>query len=255
MAILEVREIVKDFGGLRALDKLDFEVEQGAIFGIIGPNGSGKTTMLNIIAGLLKPTAGNILYKGKTIIGLQPNQIAAIGIERTFQLISIFSNLTAEENIINGMHLKAKNDFWGSIFNTRGYRREAVKLSKKAEEIIAFLGLEGREGMSAGSLSPGEQRALELGIALAGEPELLLLDEPAAGLNPEECTRLIKEIQSIQKNGITSIVVEHNMKVVMGLCTRIIVIDYGKKVVVGSPEDIVHNNKVISIYLGREEYA
>ena len=255
MAILEVRGIVKDFGGLRALDKLDFEVEQGAIFGIIGPNGSGKTTLLNIITGLLKPTAGNILYKGKIIIGLQPHQIAAIGIMRTFQLISIFSNLTAKENIINGMHLKAKNDFWGSIFNTRGYRREAVKLSRKAEEILAFLGMEERQGTSARSLSPGEQRALEIGIALAGEPELLLLDEPAAGLNPEECTRLIKVIHSIQQNGITSIVVEHNMKVVMGLCTRVLVIDYGRKVVIGSPEEIVHNNKVISIYLGREEYA
>ena len=255
MAILESIGIVKNFGGIRALDKLDFEVERGAIFGLIGPNGSGKTTMLNIIAGLLKPTVGNILYKGERIKGLHPHQIAAIGIMRTFQLINIFSNLTAKENIIHSMHLKAKNDFWGSLFNTKGYRGEAVKLSRKAEEILAFLGIEGRQGMSAESLSSGEQRALELGIALAGEPELLLLDEPAAGLNPEEWTRLIKVIQSIQQKGITSIVVEHNMKVVMGLCTRVLVIDCGRKVAEGSPEEIVHNEKVVSIYLGEKEYA
>lgn len=253
MAMLEVRKVVKNFDGLKALDGLDFEVEQGGIFGLIGPNGSGKTTMLNVIAGLLKPTAGDIIYKKEQITALQPHQIAKKGIMRTFQLISIFSNLTAKENIIHGMHLKTNNNLWGSFFNTKGYRNEMERLSKKADEILTFLGMKGRQDAVSGSLSPAEQRSLELGIALVGEPELLLLDEPAAGLNPEECSKLIKMIQSIQRMGITILVVEHNMKVIMGLCTRVLVIDYGHKVIEGSPEEVAHDEEVISIYLGREE--
>jgi branched-chain amino acid transport system ATP-binding protein len=253
MAMLEVRRVVKNFDGLRAIDGLDFEVEQGDIFGLIGPNGSGKTTMLNVIAGLLKPTAGDIIYKKEQITALRPHQIAEKGIMRTFQLISIFSNLTVKENIIHGMHLKTNNNFWRSFFNTKGYKNEIERLSQKSDEILIFLGMKGRQDAVSGSLSPAEQRSLELGIALAGEPELLLLDEPAAGLNPEECSRLIKMIQSIQRMGITILVVEHNMKVIMGLCTRVLVIDYGHKVIEGTPEEVAHDEEVISIYLGREE--
>ena len=255
MAILECYRIVKDFAGLRAVDNLDLKVEEGDILGLIGPNGSGKTTLLNVITGLLKPTAGDIMYKGRLITGLEPHQIAAVGIVRTFQITSIFPGLTAEQNIIVASHLRTNNNLSGAIFNTRGYRQEEVKLSQKASEILIFLGMEERKDAIASSLSPAEQRGLEVGIALAGEPELLLLDEPAAGLNPEECVRLIKMIQSIQQRGITLVVVEHNMKVIMNLCTRVIVIDYGHKVAEGSPEEIARNDEVISIYLGREENA
>ena len=255
MALLDCNRVVKDFGGLRALDSLDFEVEQGAIVGLIGPNGSGKTTLLNVITGVLKPTVGHVVYKGERISGLEPYQIAARGVIRTFQITSIFSNLTARENIIAGRHLKSSSSLWGSFFNTRGYREEEAGLSRKASEILTFLGMKERQSVIAGSLSPAEQRNLEIGIALAGEPELLLLDEPAAGLNPEESTRLVETIQSIQQRGITLAVVEHNMKVIMNLCTRVIVIDYGRKIAEGSPQEIAHNDKVISIYLGRGEYA
>lgn len=255
MAFLECSGVVKDFGGLRALDNLDFEVEEGVIVGLIGPNGSGKTTFLNIVTGLLKVSAGEILYKGEQITGLKPHQIAARGVIRTFQITSIFSNLTAEENIIHGMHLKTNSNLWGSFFNTRGYRKEEAKLPQRTNEILAFLEMEEKRSIVARNLSPAEQRNLEIGIALAGEPELLLLDEPAAGLNPEECTRIVKTIQSIQQSGMTLVVVEHNMKVIMNLCNRVVVIDYGHKVAEGSPQEIAHTDEVISIYLGRGEHA
>lgn len=255
MAILECCRIVKDFGGLKALDNLDLKVEEGDVLGLIGPNGSGKTTLLNVITGLLKPTAGDIMYKGRLITDLEPHQIAATGIVRTFQTTSIFSGLTAKQNVIVASHLRTNNNISGAIFNTRGYREEEVKLSQKANEILIFLGMEERKDAIASSLSPAEQRGLEVGIALAGEPELILLDEPAAGLNPEECVRLIKMIQSIQQRGIMLVVVEHNMKVIMNLCNRVVVIDYGHKVAEGNPEEIARNDEVISIYLGREENA
>lgn len=251
MAFLECSRVVKDFGGLRALDNLDFEVEEGAIVGLIGPNGSGKTTLLNIITGLSEVSAGHILYKGEQITGLEPHQVAEKGVIRTFQITSLFSNLTAEENIIHGMYLKTNSSLWGSFFSTRGYRKEEARLAQKANEILALFDMGERRSILARNLSPAEQRNLEIGIALAGEPKLLLLDEPAAGLNPEESTRLVETIKSIHQGGITVVVVEHNMKVIMNLCTRVIVIDYGRKIAEGSPHEIAHNDEVISIYLGQ----
>jgi len=255
MLILEANRLSKNFGGLRALDSLDIEIEHGEIFGLIGPNGSGKTTLLNVTTGFLKPEVGDIKYKGKPIKGLQPYEIAARGIIRTFQVATTLSDLTAKENIIAGSYLKTNDTLWGSFFNTRGYKEQKAKMSQKANQVLTFLGMEERRNVLAGNLAPAEQRKLEIGIALAAEPELLLLDEPAAGLNAEECDELLKIVRSIQHEGATIIIVEHNMKVVMNLCTRIMVIDYGRKVAEGSPPEIAHNDEVISIYLGRDVHA
>lgn len=257
--ILEGKRLSRDFGGLRALHELDIDVRQGEILGLIGPNGSGKTTLINVVTGFLELTAGNLLYKGQSIKDLKPHQIAERGIVRTFQLTSLLPNLTAEENIIAGRHLKTRGSMWsmwGSFFDTRSYRREEMKLRQKAAEILAFTEMEERRDMLARNLPAVEQKALEIAIALAAEPELLLLDEPAAGMNPQEVVKLLGLIQSIQRMGITIVVVEHNMKVIMGVCTRIVVLNYGAKIAEGTPVEISKNDTVIAVYLGsRKENA
>jgi len=209
--VLELKGVTKDFGGLRALNNIDIELQGGEIFGLIGPNGSGKTTLLNVITGFFPPTAGSIVYQEESITGLAPHVIATKGIVRTFQITSIFPNLTVEENIINGSYLKTSSSFWGSLFHTKAYRREEMKLGQKAAEISALLGMQEKMGALANALGLGEQRRIEIAIALATEPKLLLLDEPAAGLNPTEAVEMVHLLQSIQKMGITLVVVEHNM--------------------------------------------
>lgn len=251
MVILETKRLSKNFGGLKALDRLDLQIYQGEILGLIGPNGSGKTTYLNVITGFLKPTAGDLLYRSQSIVGLKPHQIAERGVIRTFQLTSLFPNLTVEENIIAGMHLKTKGRILGSFFNTRSYREEEMRLRQKAADILTFMEMQERQGMLAMNLPAVEQRKLEIAIALAGEPNLLLLDEPAAGMNPEESVRLLGLIRSIQQMGITILIIEHNMRVIMRLCTRVAVINYGVKIAEGTPQEISNNDEVISVYLGR----
>lgn len=250
MTLLEVTEITKDFKGLRALHRIDLAIHQGEIFGLIGPNGSGKTTLFNIITGFLHPTVGQVLFKGGPITGLKPNQIVGLGIGRVFQLSSFFSNLSAKENIVVARHLRTANNIFGSLINTRAYRQEEAKLEQKAVELLAFIGLAERRDTVARNLPYGEQRELELAMALAAEPELLLLDEPATGMNPEETARFMDLIRQLQQSGITILVVEHNMRVVMGLCTRIAVIDFGVKIAEGTAKEITSNDKVISVYLG-----
>ena len=251
--ILELKRVTKDFGGLRALSNVDIELPEGEIFGLIGPNGSGKTTLLNVITGFFPPTTGAIAYQKESITGLAPYVIATKGIVRTFQITSIFPNLTVEENIINGSYLKTSGSFWGSFFQTKAYRREEMKLRQKAAEISALLGMQGKMGVLSSALGLGEQRRIEIAIALATEPKLLLLDEPAAGLNPTEAVEMVRVLQSIQKMGITLVVIEHNMRVIMRLCTRIAVLDYGVKIAEGTPEEIAKNDKVISVYLGGKQ--
>ena len=253
--ILEANNVSKNFDGLKAIDNLDVQIQEGEIFGLIGPNGSGKTTMLNVTTGFLKPEAGEIKYKGDPINGLESHQIAEKGIIRTFQHAHCLNELTAKENVVAGRYLRASDSILGSVFKTRSYKEEIKKLLQKAEEVLIFLGMEKRIESLAGSLSPGEQRKLEIGIALAAEPELLLLDEPAAGLNTRECDELIKIIRSIRDEGTAVVIVEHNMKVVMNLCTQIMVINFGKKVTEGTPEEIVENKDVISLYLGENVHA
>lgn len=254
MAVFEIQGLTKKFGGLTALNKLDVNIDEGEIVGLVGPNGSGKTTWINIVTGFLKPTAGDMLYKGQSIVGLEPYQIAEMGIIRTFQLTSMFSNLTAKENIISSRYLKTRHSsvgsFFRSIFYTADYREEEMRLSQKADEILAILEMEGKGGMIAANLPTMDQRKLEIAIALAAEPELLLLDEPAGGMNPEEVDRLMNIIQSLQQSGITLVVVEHNMKVITGICTHVMVINYGTKIAEGTVEEVMNNEAVISSYLG-----
>lgn len=253
MTILEIKKLKKDFKGLRALNNVDLDVHLGEIFGIIGPNGSGKTTLFNIVTGFLNPTEGQVIYKGKSIVGLKPHQIAEAGIGRVFQLSSLFPNLSVNQNLIGSRHLRTNNNFLGSFFNTASYQHEELKLEKKVAELLAFVGLEERQDVVAKNLPYGEQRKLELAMALAAEPELLLLDEPATGMNPEETEKIMHLIQSIQQAGVTILVVEHNMKLIMGICTRISVINFGAKIVEGTPEEIALNEDVVSIYLGKRK--
>lgn len=192
------------------------------------------------------------MYRGEQISGLSPYTITPRGIARTFQITSIFPNLTITENVIAGMYLKAKNSIWGSFFRTKACRREEMELRRKAAEILrSTLGLQNREDTIAKNSAIGEQRNLEIAIALATDPELLLLDEPAAGLNPAEVEQLMSLLISLHKRGVTLLIVEHNMKMVMQLCTRIVVLDYGRKIAEGTPKEIASNSNVISIYLGR----
>ena len=253
--IVEIERLSKEFEGLKALQGLDIEIQQGAIFGLIGPNGSGKTTLLNVITGFLKPNAGSVVYKGQSIAGLPPYQIAGRGIVRTFQITSTFAELTAEENIIAGSYLKTKGTILGSFLNTRSYGKEEIELRQKAEKILDFMKIPKGRDMPVKDLSAAEQTKVEIAIALAAEPELLFLDEPAAGINLEEQERLVNLIQSINQRGITIGIIEHNMKVIMGLCNRIVVLNNGSKIAEGTPEEISNDERVISVYLGRKKYA
>jgi branched-chain amino acid transport system ATP-binding protein len=250
MSILKIKNIAKDFGGLRALNKVNFEVQQGEIFGLIGPNGSGKTTMLNVITGFLKPTEGRITFKDEIISGSKPYQIAKKGIIRTFQHTSIFPDLTVEENIVRGAHLHDTSSVLGSFFLSKKYKEKEVELRREVMDILAFVNLKEKSKMIARNLWVAEQKILEIAVALAARPELLLLDEPASGMNLAEALRSMELIKLIQKSGTTIIIIEHNMKVIMQLCSRIVVLNEGTKITEGSPTEVGNNEEVISIYLG-----
>ena len=251
MTILKIKGITKDFGGLRALSSVAFNVQQGEILGLIGPNGSGKTTMLNVITGYLKTTAGNATYKGDLLTGLKPHQIAKKGVTRTFQLTSLFPELTVKENIICGLHLFSKSGFFGSLFQTKIYRKEENKLNQEVMDVLNFVNMHKKGDMIAKNLPAAEQRILEIAIALAAKPELLLLDEPASGMNLTEAAVTMQLIRSIQQKGTTVVIVEHNMKVIMNLCSRIVVFNHGTKIAEGTPKEISKNEEVISVYLGK----
>lgn len=251
MAILEVKGLSKHFGGLRAVDSVDISIDQGDIFGLIGPNGSGKTTFFNLVTGFLQPTTGQVLYKGELISKLKPHQVSQRGMARTFQQSSLFPNLTSRENIIAGRYLRTTSSIGGSFFHTNSYREEQRVVEQKATELLSFIGLEERADVLAKNLPHGEQRILEIAITLAEEPELILLDEPATGMNAIETAKVINLIQSIHQKGISFIVIEHHMRVIMGICNRIGVLNAGVKIAEGTPEEISKNNEVISAYLGR----
>jgi branched-chain amino acid transport system ATP-binding protein len=254
--VLETRRIAKHFGGLRALHGVDVAIEQGEIFGLIGPNGSGKTTCLNVVTGVLRATAGGAFHRGEPITNLPAYRIAQRGIVRTFQLTSLFGNLTVLDNVVHASHLHTRSSLWGCLLRSGGYRREEARLAERAAEILTRVGIASdRHDIKARALSAGEQRYLEIALALAAEPDVLLLDEPATGLNHEEAAHLMKLIETIRDGGTTVVVVEHNMKVIMGICDRIAVLELGKKIADGTPTEIASSDVVIEAYLGKRRHS
>ena len=258
-AVLQVRGLEKHFGGLYALSGLDMEVRPGEIVSVIGPNGAGKSTLFNVITGIYEPDAGDIRYEGVGIVGLRPHQVVKLGIARTFQNVRLFANMTILENAMVGQHCRSKGGVFGSILRTPGIRAEEERIRERAKEALSFFGkrLSGyRLEQPAFSLSYANRRRLEMARALATDPKLLLLDEPTAGMNPGETARMTAFIAKLREDlGLTILLIEHDMKVVMGVSERITVLDYGEQIAEGTPEEIRTNPRVIEAYLGKQATA
>ncbi len=255
MILLEIKELSKNFGGLEAISRLSFEVAHKEILGIIGPNGAGKTTLFNLISGHLKPSRGSIIFRGEDITAEKPHAIARRGIVRTFQSSNLFDSKTVMENLLIAFHMEARSGFWDSLFETRSVRTINESLAEKAIEILRFLGLEKTRDETVKNLPHGHRRSLGIAMALAASPGLLMLDEPVGGMNPREKEEMTSLIGKIRQQGKTILIVEHNMRVVMSLCDRIIVLNFGNKIAEGTPAEIRNNPEVIMAYLGRKHYA
>lgn len=251
--VLEVKNMTKNFGGISALTDVSFSINEGDIFGLIGPNGAGKTTMFNMITNIFEPTSGEIIFKGENITGLKPFKITEKGICRTYQNIRLFSQMSALNNVMVGGHSQTRSGVFSSVFRTKTQRNEEKMLQEKAEELLDFVGLLEHKDTIAENLAYGQQRRLEIARALASNPKLLLLDEPAAGMNEKETDSLYDLIKMVQSRGITVLIIEHDMPLVMKLCDRIAVLNFGEKLAEGTPEEIQNNEAVIEAYLGKEE--
>ena len=248
--MLKLNNVTIKFGGLIAVNDVSIEVKEKCIYGLIGPNGAGKTTLFNIISGVYKPTSGEVLFKEKKISGLQPFQINQLGIARTYQNINLFKSMTVLENVMVGRHSKSNSGLISSILGTKSQRIEEKQISEKCKEILDFMNLSDKAEYLSKNLSYGEQRRLEISRALACEPQILLLDEPAAGMNSKEKEDLKDIIRKISDKGITIIIVEHDMKLVMGITDAISVLNYGKQIAFGEPKYIQNHPQVIEAYLG-----
>ncbi len=249
--LLEVLELNKQFGGLRAVSNFDLSLNTHDLIGLIGPNGAGKTTVFNMITGVYVPTSGTIRYNGQDISGMQPHEINQMGIARTFQNIRLFPNLTVLDNVRIAYHAHAGYSLTDGIFRNKNFNQKEKELTQKTQEFLAIFNLHDRQGEIARNLPYGEQRRLEIARALASDPKLLLLDEPAAGMNPAESASLMELIHFIRERfELTILLIEHQMRVIMGVCERITVMDFGQVIAHGTPHEIQHNDKVIEAYLG-----
>jgi len=251
--MLELKNVHKYFGGLHAVSDVSFRIEKGAIKAVIGPNGAGKTTLFNLIAGVLEPSSGIIEFKGRQIQGLKPHQIAARGMSRTFQNIRLFHGMTALENVMLGRHVRSRSGFLAGMFNLPKTWKEERDIRQRSLDLLELLEIADFADVEATSLAFGQQRAVEMARALATDPELLLLDEPAAGLNIYETAEMARLISRIRDVGITVLLVEHDMSLVMDISEEIIVLSFGEKIAEDKPEAIQQNQEVIKIYLGEDE--
>jgi branched-chain amino acid transport system ATP-binding protein len=250
--LFSAKSLHKSFGGVRAVRDVSFDIPTGAVFAIIGPNGAGKSTMLNLISGVYQPENGSLSFDGKNLTGMPANRRVRLGIARTFQKIRLFKQLSVLDNVVTGFHIHHNIPVWQYLFHGAAFRRDHARCREEATELLAFMGLAARRDVLAGSLSYGEQRMLEFARALATRPRLLLVDEPAAGLNASEVDSLLDRILTTRRKGVSVVIVEHNMELVMNVADRILVMDYGQHLFEGVPADVQKNAAVVSAYLGGE---